>query len=136
MTFPSTVQIDPGSVVGTAPDGTPLVSTSQPVFDGLSSISGFKNATRITIVDVTDPSNSNPPVIGGFDRSDLATNVAANWTDASGRFSIQVRPGFLTTVGLKKIEIYATDDAGAIGNKVSLSFTFSPQKPTSAEHSR
>ena len=32
-------------------------------------------------------------IIGGFDPSNLATNVAANWTDASGQFSIQIRPG-------------------------------------------
>ena len=43
--------LDPNSASGTAPDGTPLVTTSQPVFDGLSQITGFGNATRVSIVD-------------------------------------------------------------------------------------
>ena len=53
MVFPSTVQLDASSNSGTAPDGTTLVTISQPIFNGLSSITGFKNATRITIVDET-----------------------------------------------------------------------------------
>ena len=69
VTFPNTVRLNPNSVAGTADDGTPLVSTSQPVFEGLSSITGFNNATRITIADVTDPQNRK--VIGGFDPADL-----------------------------------------------------------------
>ena len=51
--FPSTVELDPSSVSGTAADGTPLVTDAQPLFDGLSEISAFGNATWITIVDET-----------------------------------------------------------------------------------
>ena len=51
--FPSSTALDPTSVSGTAADGTPLVTTAQPLFDGLSEITGFGNATRITIVDET-----------------------------------------------------------------------------------
>ena len=38
---------------GTAADGTPIVTTATPTFDGLSEITGFGNATWITIVDET-----------------------------------------------------------------------------------
>ena len=36
MVFPSTVQLDASSNSGTAPDGTTLVTSSQPIIDGLS----------------------------------------------------------------------------------------------------
>ena len=48
LVFPSTVALDPKSISGKAPDGTPTVSTSQPIFNGLSAITKFGNATRIT----------------------------------------------------------------------------------------
>ena len=117
MLFPSTVQLDPSSNSGTAPDGTTLVTNSQPIFDGLSSITAFGNATRITIVDETPTDATFGQVIGGFDPSKLAsTNVAANWTDAFGNFSIQINAGAFTSNGLKTVKIYATDDAGSSGN--------------------
>ena len=77
----------PSSNSGTAPDGTTLVTNSQPIFDGLSSITAFGNATRITIVDETPTDPTFGQVIGGFDSSKVAsTNVAANWTDALRQF--------------------------------------------------
>ena len=51
------------------------------------------------------------------------TNVAANWTNSLGNFSIPINTGVFTSNGLKTVEIYATDDAGSVGNKVTLSFT-------------
>ena len=90
MLFPSTVQLDKSSNSGTAPDGTTLVTSSQPIIDGLSEITGFGNATRITIVDETKGDATFGQIIGGFDPAKLAsTNVAANWTDAFGNFSVQ-----------------------------------------------
>ena len=71
LVFPSTVRLDPKSISGTAPDGTPAVSTAQPIFNGLSAITKFGNATRITLLDVTDPNN--PKIIGGFDPGDKTT---------------------------------------------------------------
>ena len=122
--FPSTVQLDASSNSGTAPDGTTLVTSSQPIFDGLSSITAFRNATRITIVDETPTDPTFGQVIGGFDSSKVAsTNVAANWTDAFGNFSIQVNAGAFTSNGLKTVKIYATDDAGSSGNPVTVQFT-------------
>ena len=116
MLFPSTVQLDASSNSGTAPDGTTLVTSSQPIFDGLSEITAFGNATRITIVDETPADTTFGQVIGGFDSSKVAgTNVAANWTDAFGNFSIQVNAGAFTSNGLKTVKIFATDDAGSIG---------------------
>ena len=77
----------PAATSGTAPDGTTLVTNSQPIIDGLSEITGFGNATRVTIVDETPTDATFGQVIGGFDPSQLAsTNVAANWTNAFGNF--------------------------------------------------
>ena len=140
LVLPSTVQV---ASTGTAPDGTPLVTTTTPVFTGLSSITAFGNATRITIKDVSDPDPTKWTIIGGFDPSQLsATNVAANWTDAFGNFKVTAndpttdKDHAFSSNGLKKIEIYATDDAGAVGNIVTLTFTlnakgFPPLPPTS-----
>ena len=114
----------PSSNSGTAPDGTTLVTNSQPMFDGLSEITGFGNATRITIVDETPGDATFGQVIGGFDPSKVAgTNVAANWTDAFGNFSVPVNAGAFTSNGLKTVKIFATDDAGSISNPVTLQFT-------------
>src|SRR5262249_12847582 len=91
MVFPATVQLAASSNSGTASDGTPLVTNSQPIFDGLSSVTAFRNATRITIVDETPGDATFGQVIGGFDPSKVAsTNVKANWTDALGNFAVQV----------------------------------------------
>ena len=93
-------------------------------FDGLTEITGFGNATRITIVDETPGDATFGEVIGGFDPSNVkGTNVAANWTDAFGNFSLSINAGTFTTNGLKTVEVYATDDAGSVGNKVTLQFT-------------
>ncbi len=122
LVFPNQTALDPSSVSGTAPDGTPLVNTAQPIFDGMSETSLYGNATHITILDVTNPAS--PRIIGGFDPSNLAgTNVAANWTNAFGQFSIPVNAGSFTTNGLKTVEIYATDNSGSVGNKVTIQFT-------------
>ncbi len=124
MTLPNQTAIDPASVSGTAADGTPLVTTATPSFDGLSEITAFGNATRITIVDETPDDSTFGQVIGGFDPSNVAgTNVAANWTDSLGNFAIPVNAGVFTSNGLKTIELYATDDAGSVGNKITISFT-------------
>jgi subtilisin-like proprotein convertase family protein len=124
MLFPSTVQLDASTNSGAAPDGTTLVTNSQPIIDGLSEITAFGNATRITIVDETPTDPTFGQVIGGFDPSKVAaTNVAANWTDALGNFSVQVNAGEFTSNGLKTVKVYATDNAGSIGNPVTHQFT-------------
>ena len=124
LILPTTVRIRPQDVNGTAADGTPLVTTATPTLLGLSAISGFKNATRITIRDITNPAS--PRIIGGFNPANVpGTNVPANWTDSFGNFAIRTLSGLdgFTSNGRKTVEIYATDDAGTIGNVVTLSFT-------------
>ena len=124
MLFPSTVALDSSSVSGTAPDGTPLVTTATPLFDGLSEISAFGNATRISIIDETPGDATFGKVIGGFDPANVAgTNIPANWTNSVGNFSIPINAGAFTTNGLKTIELVATDNAGSAGNKITLQFT-------------
>ena len=136
IVLPSDTAIDPSSVSGTEPDGTSEVITDEPVIDGLSSITAFGNATRITIYDETPTDATYGEVIGGFDPSNVAgTNVAANWTNAFGNFSIAVNPGEFVGNGVKTIAIVATDDAGSVGNKVTITFTLNvpglapPSKP-------
>ena len=118
------------------------MTTTTPTFSGFSSITAFGNATRITIKDVSDPNPANWTIIGGFDLSQAsATNIAANWTNAFGNFNITANDPTtdpkhaFSTNGLKKIEIYATDNAGAVGNVVTITFTlnakgFPPIPPT------
>ena len=120
LVLPSTVQIDPTSL-----DSSGNVTTATPTFDGLSQITGFGNATRISIVDMTPGDKTYGEIIGGFNPSNLAaTNVAANWTIATGNFSVTTYSGLngFTTNGPKIIDIYGTDNAGSVGNSVTLSF--------------
>ena len=141
LVFPSTVAVDPSNVNGLAPDGTVLVNTATPTIKGLSSITGFGNATWISIKDMTPGDANFGKVIGGFDPSNpnWQQQVGAWTTDAKGNIAIKTYSGVggFTTNGLKTIEIYATDDAGAVGNKVTLSFTVNatdlpPVPPTTA----
>ena len=67
-------------------------------------------------------------ILAGFDPSKVArTNNASSWTDAVGNFAISPnaaagQTGFPTN-GVKTVEIYATDDAGSVGNVVTLTLT-------------
>lgn len=102
----------------------PVVTISQPVIDGLSEQSAFGNTVKITILDVTDPTN--PHVIGGYDPAQGTTNnptdVPANYTDSAGKFQVQVSPTGFTTNGVKTIGIQATDASGTKGNIATLIF--------------
>ena len=111
-----------GSNAGVAPNGGPLVTVDNPVFDGFSEQSAFGNQVRITLYDLTDPNN--PKYIGGYDGTPgAATDLAANQTDAYGNFAAQVIAGDLKTNGVKTIGIQATDSSGTKGNIVPFSFT-------------
>jgi hypothetical protein len=118
LIIPGTVGVNPADTSGVAADGTTIVKTSQFRVTGLSSFTGFNNATRITVYDVTDGK-----LIGGFDRSTPATNNSTNWTDGFGNFTIKMNPGALPSNGLKVLQIYATDDTGATGNVITLTIT-------------
>ena len=123
--------IDPSNTNGVDPNGYTIVNTATPTFDGLSAITAFGNATWITIKDVTDPSH--PRIIGGFDPATFNPSdpkwqalfkSGALGTNAQGNFAITTYSGTagFTTNGLKTVEIYATDDAGAVGNLVTITF--------------
>ena len=45
--------------------------------------------------------------------------TASNSTDSLGNFAVTIGSGVFTTNGLKTLEIYTTDDAGAVSNKVT-----------------
>ena len=122
------VQVDASNTSGTAADGTTVVSTATPTIDGTSEISGFGNATWVTIVDETPGDANYGQVIGGFNPANVTANTtsitanSSNSTNAFGNFSIPITTAFGSN-GLKTIEVYTTDDAGAESNKVSLTFT-------------
>ena len=141
MLFPTTVALDPSDNSGTAADGTTIVTTATPTIDGESEISGFGSTTWVSIVDETPGDPTYGQIIGGFnpqtydDGQSIVPN-SSNSTDSLGNFAITIDSGVFTSNGLKTLEIYTTDDAGAVSNKVTLSFTLnvsgisSPTTPT------
>ena len=127
MLFPSSVQFDPSDSSGTAADGTTLVTTATPTIDGLSENTGFGSNTWVTIVNETPGDSTYGQVIGGFNPQTFAlgqsiTPNSSNTTDSFGNFAIPITNAFGSN-GLKTIEIYTTDDAGAESNKITLTFT-------------
>ena len=127
MVLLGTTAIDPTDTSGNAADGTPLVTTASPTIDGLSEATGFGSNTWVTIVDETPGDSTFGQIIGGFNPQTFAsgqsiTPNASNTTDSFGNFAIPISTAFGSN-GLKTIEVYTTDDAGAVSNKVTLSFT-------------
>ncbi len=116
----------PATTRGTRPGSLPVVDGPITI-SGMSEITGFGNATWITVEDVTNPAD--PVVVAGFNPADpVPTPSASNSTNALGDFSIPVQPGHATTDdanGSKTIEIFATDNAGSVGNVVT--YTLQPQ---------
>jgi large repetitive protein len=92
--------------------------------NGTSEITGFGNATWVTVEDVTNPAD--PIFVGGFNPSDpVLTPNATNSTNGQGNFAIPVDPDDLyTTDGVHTYEIFATDNAGSVGNIVKYTFDF------------
>src|SRR5262249_34823775 len=105
-----------GSTSGNDSSGRPIVTVSQPFFDGLSEQTAFGNVARITLYDLTDPAN--PKLIGGYDGP--AATDAAHRTDSAGRFAVQVNANAFTTTGIKTIGVQATDLSGTKGNIATL----------------
>jgi len=124
------VTVTPTSGTGSVPTVTGPVTIS-----GSSEISGFGDTTWITIEDVTNPAN--PVVIAGFNpKNGAAVPSSSNSTNALGNFSIPFDPAsYYTSNGPKTIEIFATDNAGSVGNVVTYSFmlkeSLPPPPPTS-----
>ena len=83
-------------------------------------------------------------IIGGFnpqtydDGKSIVPN-SGNSTNSLGNFAITIGSGVFTSNGLKTLEIYTTDDAGAVSNKITDSFTLnvsgisSPTTPTAPD---
>ena len=112
---------------------------NQPIINGVSEQTAFGNKVALTIVDVTDPAH--PIFLGGYNPTDGAPssspsfNLAANNTDAFGRFSIQ---GTYPTPpannpylfqGIRNLQIFATDASGTKGNIVAFQITNNPPAP-------
>jgi subtilisin-like proprotein convertase family protein len=123
----SPTQVDSADVGGATVDGTPIVTTAAPTIDGLSEITGFGNATWVTIVDETTADTATfGQVIGGFNPASVAFGQAmsanaSNSTDIFGNFKIPLSTAFSSN-GLKTIEVFVTDDAGAKSVPVTLTF--------------
>src|SRR5262249_14022819 len=94
--------------------------------NGISEITGFGNATWITVEDVTDPAH--PVVVAGFDPNNpVLTPNATNSTNGVGAFSIPFNPEtHYTSNGPKTLKIFATDNARSVGNVVTYSFNLNP----------
>jgi subtilisin-like proprotein convertase family protein len=111
---------------GTGTGGPPIV-TGPITIDGQSELSGFGNTTWITVLDVTDAAH--PTIIAGFNPANgVPVPSSDNSTDANGNFAISLDPytAFASPHGLKTIEVFATDNAGSVGNKVTLTFDLNP----------
>ncbi len=113
-------------------NGLPIV-TDPITISGSSEISGFGNTTWISIVDETLGDPTYGQVIGGFDPANAPqVPSSSNSTDSVGNFAITIDPNTvfgtssLLTHGVKTIEIFATDNAGSVGNKVTFTFDLNP----------
>jgi large repetitive protein len=115
------------TVPGTSELTGPIVG-GQITVSGESEITGFGNATWITIDDVTDPAT--PTYLTGFNPADatIPTPGPTNSTSGLGAFSFTLNPQAIwgTNYGLKTIEVFATDNAGSVGNKVLYTFNWDP----------
>jgi subtilisin-like proprotein convertase family protein len=100
--------------------GLPLAANSNPFITGISTTTGDGNVTRISLFDMSNPSK--PKLIAGYNPSNSATDVAANWTDSSGRFHIQIPAGAFSSGGVETIGVQATDGAGTPGTIVTYQF--------------
>ena len=84
-----------GSVSGTdSRPATPIVTVTQPVIDGLSEQTAFGNVVRITLLDLTDPTN--PVVIGGYDPADPVDRRRRQPDRLDRPVPVQVNPNAFT----------------------------------------
>jgi subtilisin-like proprotein convertase family protein len=106
--LPGSVQLNPSNVVN---------NTTPTLVEGISAPTAFGNTVRITLVDLTDPAN--PVIVGGYDGTP-ATDIAANWTDSNGRFSVLINSGAFTIDGTRTIGVHASDESGTTSNDTLL----------------
>ena len=121
VTFPSTVRLDPKSVAGTADDGTPAgehlaAGVRRPELDHRLQQRHPDHDRRC---DRSPEPQDHRRLRPGRSR-DRTSRPIGRVPPAGSRS--RSGPVHSATEGLKTIEIYATDDAGAIGNKVTLDF--------------
>ena len=122
------VQVDPTNTSGLASDGTTLVTTAVPTIDGTSEISGFggapgsRSSTRPRATPTSDRSSaaSTRPTSRPTPSRSWPTRATRPTPSATSQIPITTAFG---SNGLKTIEVYTTDAAGAQSNKVTLSFT-------------
>ncbi len=121
-----------GNAVTATPTGAPTGTINEPVVGGPFTIKGsseitrFGNTTWITVEDVTNPAA--PTIIGGFNPANgVPVPGSSNSTDALGNFSFKIDPSTIySSLGVKTIEVFATDNAGSVGNKVIYTFNYDP----------
>jgi subtilisin-like proprotein convertase family protein len=130
---PQILKIDSSTDSGLL-DTDQITNVVNPLIDGYSEQTAFGNLVRITLFDLTDPAH--PRIIGGYDPSNPATDVAANWTKADGTFQIRVNTGAFVaggaSDGVKTIGVQATNISGTKGNIATFQFTLDTVAPTPA----
>jgi subtilisin-like proprotein convertase family protein len=122
----NTVTVAP-TAPGVGPNSPPFVGGPITI-GGSSEISAFGNTTWITVEDVTNPGS--PVFIAGFNPAGaVPVPSSSNSTGADGSFSFNFDPSTLyspSAIGPKTIEVFATDGAGAVGNKVLFTYFWDP----------
>ena len=75
---------------------------------------------------MTNPAD--PIVVAGYNPANaVPIPTLNNSTNANGGFTFNFDPTkFYTSDGVKTLEVFATDNAGAVGNRVILTFNFDP----------
>ena len=94
--------------------GGNVTGSLTPTITGYSEQTAFGNSVTVRLFDVTDPANR--------------VLVGTGTTDATGKFSITLNPGF-SFGGLRTIAAEATDDIGVTGPDAKFSLTVNANQP-------
>ncbi len=107
-----------------------ITNELRPVFSGLSEQSAFGNVVTINLYDLSafTPADYADGVI-----PPTAPLIGTAQTDANGRFSVQVVPGYFqndgSTDGLKIMGLQAVNQSGTIGNIATTRFRLDTTEP-------
>jgi subtilisin-like proprotein convertase family protein len=111
---PGSLHLDPNLP---APTGSVTGTTTQPVIDGVTELGAFGNKVKIQLYDQL-ANGTRVPI--GVDVNNASQPFT--YTDAQGRFQIQVKAGAFSSDGLHTLVVTATDDAGVVSPVQSITY--------------